>query len=270
MTQKQNTVNLSNNPAGPSVASPADPLGQALSDYLACPSETHILVHSNITEDEKMPVAHFFRDKNSMPEIEQTALAHCHGRTLDIGAGAGSHALLLQQRDIPVTALDISPGAVAVMRQRGVADAQCTDVFDFQGDAYDTLLMLMTGIGVAGTLGGLDRLLAHAKTLLQPGGQILLDSADILYMFEDEEGGVWLDMNGPYHGEVTYRMTYNGQESQPFDWLFISFELLADYAQAAGFGCEMLCTDQSGQYLARLDLPLHRASLHRAPPGVGG
>ncbi len=235
-----------------------DPLGLALTEYLAQPSKAFITVRSSIAEDEKMPVAHFFRAGNSIPEIEQTALGLCHGRTLDIGAGAGSHALLLQNRSIPVTALDISPGAVAVMQRRGVADARCADVFgfmlDFQTEPYDTLLLLMNGIGVAGTLDGLDRFLAHAKTLLRPGGQILLDSSDILYMFEDEEGGVWLDMNGPYHGEVTYQMLYNGQESKAFGWLFIGFELLADHAQTAGFGCELIGMDEGGQYLARLSV----------------
>ena len=236
----------------------ADPLGLALAEYLAQPSEARITVRSSIAEDEKMPVAHFFRDGNSIPGIEQTALGLCHGRTLDIGAGAGSHALLLQDRNIPVTALDISPGAVAVMQRRGVADARCADVFGFmldsQTETYDTLLLLMNGIGVAGTLDGLDRFLAQAKTLLRPGGQVLLDSSDILYMFEDEEGGVWLDMNGPYHGEVTYQMRYNGSEGKPFGWLFIGFELLADHAQTAGFGCELVRMDEGGQYLARLSL----------------
>ncbi len=235
---------------------PTDTLGLALTEYLAQPSEAFITVRSSIAEDEKMPVAHFFRAGNSIPEIEQTALGLCHGRTLDIGAGAGSHALLLQNRNISVTALDISPGAVAVMQRRGVADARCADVFGFVAgtETYDTLLLLMNGIGVAGTLDGLDRFLARAKTLLRPGGQILLDSSDILYMFEDEEGGVWLDMNGPYHGEVTYQMLYNGQESEAFGWLFIGFDLLADHAQTAGFGCELIGMDEGGQYLARLSV----------------
>lgn len=233
-----------------------DPLGLALAQYLARPSKARITVRSSIARNEQMSVAHFFRDENSISQIEQTALDLCQGHTLDIGAGAGSHALLLQTRGITVTALDISPGAVAVMRQRGVADARCADVFGFVPGAqtYDTLLLLMNGIGVAGTLNGLDRFLIHAKTLLRPGGQILLDSSDILYMFEDEEGGVWLDLNGPYHGEVTYQMAYGGREGEPFGWLFIGFDLLADHAQAAGFGCELMGMDEGGQYLARLVL----------------
>ena len=230
----------------------ADPLGAALLDYLAGTTDGHIVVHSDITDDEAMSVVHFFRTGDAFSGLEQTALAQCRGRVLDVGAGAGSHALALQARGLEVTALDVSAGAADVMRRRGVRNVCQSDIMHFKGGKFDTLLMLMNGIGLAGTLDGLAAFLEHAQTLLNPGGQILLDSADILYMYEDEEGGYWIDLNGPYHGEVTYQMCYLNQCGEPFPWLFVSYDLLAEYAAAAGYTCECLFTDENEQFLARL------------------
>ena len=231
-----------------------DPLGEALLDYWRQPNLAAITVHIDISEDEFLSVSHFFRDENSISVLEKTALATCNGRVLDIGAGAGSLSLILQNRGLSVTAVDVSAGAVQVMQQRGLQNIQECNVFDFEGDGYDTLLLLMNGIGLVGTLEGLAGFLEQAKRWLNPGGQILLDSADILYMYEDEEGGYWIDLNGPYYGEVTYQMEYKQRKGEPFSWLFVSYDILSDYAEAAGYACEQLLIDENDQYLARLIL----------------
>ncbi len=231
-----------------------DPLGKALLDYLQQENDQYIIVHSDIAEGETMIVSHFFRTAEQLSELEHVALSYCRGRVLDIGAGAGTHALILQDKGLSVTAVDLSPGAVAVMKQRGVQDVHCLNFMDWKTAGYDTLLLMMNGIGLAGTLEGLEVFLQKAKTLLNPGGQILLDSVDILYMYEDEEGGYWLDLNGAYHGEITYQMEYNEVLGEEFPWLFVSFDILCDYAEAAGFQCDMLLMDAHEQYIARLIL----------------
>ncbi len=231
-----------------------DPLGEALLDYWQQPNLAAITVHIDISEDEFLPVSHFFRDENSISQLEKTALEACRGHVLDIGAGAGSLSLILQNRGLSVTAVDVSVGAVHVQQQRGLLDVKKCNVFDFEGENYDTLLLLMNGIGVTGTLDGLADFLERAKHWLNPGGQILLDSADILYMYEDEEGGYWIDLNGPYYGEVIYQMEYKQKKGDPFSWLFVSYEILSDYAEAAGYACEQLLVDENDQYLARLTL----------------
>jgi SAM-dependent methyltransferase len=232
-----------------------DPLGLALRDYWNGKADARITVHSSLTEEEEyIPAAYLFRDATTLPDLEKIALDHCRGKVLDAGAGAGSHVLLLQERGLPVTALDLSPGAVALMRERGVADARLADLFAFREGGYDTLLLLMNGIGLAGTLAGLDRLLEHAKTLLAPGGQVLCDSTDILYMFQEDDGSVWIDLNGNYYGEVTYQMEYEGVTGTPFGWLFVAPEILADHAEAHGYACEIVASDDDDQYLARLTL----------------
>ncbi|WP_018477424.1 class I SAM-dependent methyltransferase [Pontibacter roseus] len=232
-----------------------DPVGAAIQDFLQGEKQAEIVVESNLTEDDVISVSYLFRSEEEMPELELLALDQCRGNVLDVGAGAGCHTLALQERGLEVTALDISTGAIAAMEQRGVRQMLHGDVFALKGKAsYDTLLLLMNGIGIAGNLEGLERFLEHAKNLLKPGGQLLLESSDILYMFEDEDGSVLLDLNAGYYGEVRYNMRYKDQQTGEFDWLFIDPAILQDYAEDHGYTFELLYEGEYGNYLARLEL----------------
>lgn len=240
----------------PDTAAP-DPLGQALLAYQQGQLSAMLAVHSSVTDEEELPAAYFFRSLWEMPEMERTALDECRGRILDLGAGAGCHALELQQRGFAVKAVDISPGAVQVMQQRGVREIACHDLFDpalAQGQRFDTVLMLMNGVGLTGTLSGLEQFLRHAKTLLNPGGQILATSSDISYLYEDEDGALVFNLNGPYYGEVTYSMQYGTEQGAEFGWIFADPSLLQDCAAAAGYEVEFLEEDEQQQYLVRLSL----------------
>lgn len=233
-----------------------DPMGAAMKDFLAGEKDAQVVVASDLTEDDVIPAHYLFRTEQEMPALELAALAACYGKVLDIGAGAGSHALVLQQQGKDVTAIDVSLGAAEVMQQRGVTKILHQDVMALKNEQFDTLLLLMNGIGITGNLRGLDRFLRHAKTLLRPGGQVLLESSDILYMFEEEDGSVVLDLNAGYYGEVKYNMRYKDQESGWFKWLFIAGAILEDHAKAQGFAFEVLFEGEHGNYLARLSLPL--------------
>jgi SAM-dependent methyltransferase len=231
-----------------------DPMGAAIQGYLQGEKKAKVVVESNLTEDDVIPVAYLFRGEDEMPELELLALEQCRGQVLDVGAGAGCHSLVLQERGVSVTALDISAGAVEAMKQRGVRQVWQESILNLSGHTFDTLLLLMNGIGIAGDLEGLDHFLEHAKQLLKPGGQLLLESSDILYMFEEEDGLVLLDLNSGYYGEVIYNMRYKDQESGQFKWLFIDPAILQDYAEARGYTFEQLYEGEYGNYLARLVL----------------
>lgn len=233
----------------------SDPMGAAMLDFLQGTTDGEVIVESNLAEEDIISVDYLFRTREEMPEWEQLALEECKGTVLDIGAGSGCHSLVLQEQGYQVTALDISEGAVQAMQKQGVEQVILQDVFRLQPvTKYDTLLLLMNGIGIAGTLEGLERLLERCKALLKVGGQVLLESADILYMFEDEDGSVLLDLNAGYYGEVKYNMKYKSHESGWFDWLFIDPAVLEDYAEKHGYTFEILYEGEAGNYLARLIL----------------
>ena len=228
-----------------------DPMGAAIWDFYAASGKNQIIVKTDIAEDEELSPEYLFRDFNEMPELEQAALQKCKGRVLDVGAGAGSHALWLQEKGYSVTALDISPWACQTMGKRGVRDVRHQDVLDLKDEQYDTILLLMNGLGIAGTLEGLENLLKQLKTLLKPGGQILADSADLLYLFTDEDGETWLDLNvDKYYGQVEYRLNYRNIKGLPFNWLFVDKETLTDTAQKNDLQVIDLIEGSNHDYLA--------------------
>jgi SAM-dependent methyltransferase len=232
-----------------------DILGQALLDYHHGKTPASVTVHCSAAEDEPLPAEYFFRTLLQMPDLERQALDECRGRVLDLGAGAGCHSLELQGRGFTVKAVDVSAGAVQVMAERGVRTVARHDLFAPRAASelpYDTILLLMNGLGLTGTLEGLEKFLAHARTLLAPDGQILATSSDVSYLYEDEDGALVFNLNGPYYGEVEYTLSYAGHTGEPFPWLFVDAALLADTAAAVGFTAEFLGEDENEQYLVRL------------------
>ena len=213
-----------------------------------------VIAKSDIADDDPIPMTQFFRKWHEMPTWERIALQACEGKILDIGAGAGSHALMLQALDKEVHAMEISPGAVKVMQRRGVKHIIHADIFSYQGETFDTLLMMMNGIGLVGSLEGLDQFLEKAKNLLKPGGKIILDSSDITYLFTDAEGILHIDNRKRYYGEVSFQMIYGPIRGPRFQWLYIDASLLAEKAQAMGYEMEILTEGPHFEYVAKLRL----------------
>ena len=230
-----------------------DPMGAAIRDYQNKGKASRLRVLSSMFDEDEMPVAHLFRTFNQMPRLEQKALSMAKGRVLDIGAGAGCHTLALQERGLEVKAIDISPLSCEVMKERGVKDVECVNLFNQQLQGkYDTLLLLMNGTGIAGKLNRLSMLLNRLKELLAEGGQILIDSSDLKYIYENEDGSMDIDLNAPYYGEVDYQMQYKNIKGEPFDWLYTDPMLLASISKQCGLNCEIVEEGENYDFLARL------------------
>ncbi|WP_153630682.1 bifunctional 2-polyprenyl-6-hydroxyphenol methylase/3-demethylubiquinol 3-O-methyltransferase UbiG [Prolixibacter sp. SD074] len=230
-----------------------DPVGAAIWDYYTAAGKHLITVKTDIAEDEELSPEYLLRDFSQMPDIEQTALEKSTGHVLDVGAGAGSHALWLQGKGLTVTAVDISPYACQTMEERGVRDVRLLDVMQLKNEQFDTILLLMNGLGIAGTPEGLNLLFKHLKTLLKPGGQILADSADLLYLFTDEAGETWIDLNADkYYGQVEYRLSYLDIKGNPFNWLFIDQETLTVIAQENNLQVIEMIEGSNHNYLTAL------------------
>ncbi|MFX0555258.1 class I SAM-dependent methyltransferase [Maribacter sp. CXY002] len=230
-----------------------DVLGQALLDYQNGKYSEDIKTYSSLDEEDTLPLPYLFRRYEEMPLLEQKALQLCKGSVLDIGCGAGSHSLYLQEKGMNTTCLDQSPGAIQVCKQRGINTTVLIYILDFNGGPFDTLLLLMNGIGIAGELSGLGIFLMKLKSLLKPNGQILIDSSDIIYMFEsDADGGHWIPDEKAYYGEVTFSMEYKNIKSEPFNWLYVDFNTLKRAATYHNLNCELVMEGEHYDYLARL------------------
>ena len=225
-----------------------DVFGLALNDYFLREDNTPILLRNSYDAPEHMSVDIFFREKQEMSEIETKALSLCKGRILDIGAGVGAHALELQKLGKDVTAIEISTVAAGIMQSRGVKKIITGDVFSYQGEKFDTLLLLMNGIGISENIQGLHRFLELAKSMLTPGGQLLFDSSDIKYLYE---GDIPIPVAN-YYGEIKFQYEYKYIRGPWFSWLYVDFKMLTEIANKTGWTTEFIMEDDSDQYLARL------------------
>lgn len=230
-----------------------DPMGSAISDYYKNGRAAHLRVLSSMFEEDEMPIAHLFRSEQEMPQLEKRALTLVRGRVLDVGAGAGCHALALQEHGFEVKAIDVSPLSCDVMKARGIEDVECVNLFDTQLQSkFDTILLLMNGTGIAGKLSRLPLLLNRLKELMAEGAQILIDSSDLKYIYENEDGSMDIDLGGNYYGEVDYQMVYKNVKSDSFDWLYVDPTLLTASCKQCGLKCEIIEEGQHYDYLARI------------------
>lgn len=237
----------------PTLSASHDPLGHAIADYHHTGRSAHLRVHSSMFDTDEIPVALLFRTAAQMPQDELIALGEARGHTLDVGAGSGCHSLELQQRGLQTTAIDISPLAVTTMQERGVNDARLVDFFSpqLQGQ-FHTILMLMNGLGIVGRLHNMPQFFARLEELLAPGGQALVTSSDLRYIFEDEEGEMDWDPTQDYYGQVDYWMQCGTVKGPAFDWLFLDPTSLQRLAQKHGFRAEIIYNGPHYDYLARI------------------
>ncbi len=232
-----------------------DVFGKALLDYQNGISTgslpENIITSTSISDEDELPLAYLFRSFKEMPKLEQKALKLVKGKVLDVGCGSGSHSLYLQDKGIEIKAIDISEGAIEVTKRRGVKHGEVLNVLD-ETETFDTILLLMNGTGLFQELKNVSTYLKHLKSLLNSGGQILIDSSDIKYMYEDEDGGVWQDANNAYYGELDYFLSYKGEKEQPMKWLYLDFNTLQTACTSVELKCELVSEGEHFDYLARL------------------
>ena len=238
------------NPRNEASLSKPDILGTAMLDFINRRSYENIETRTSVAGLDELPVPYLFRTYDEMPKLERKALRMAVGSVLDIGCGSGSQALWLLEKGLEVKAIDISPGAIETCRIRGVKNAEVQDIWKLEGETFDTLLMLMNGMGICGKLEKLPDLLKKLKSLLKPEGQILADSSDLIYMFEDEDSESL--PSDHYYGEVQFETRYKDLRSDPFPWLYVDYHNLALHAKHEGFSCELICQGEHYDYLARL------------------
>jgi len=229
-----------------------DPLGNAVLDFLKGEQKKPLTITSSKFDDDELLVNYLFRTLEQMPEIEQQALILAKGNILDVGAGAGCHSKALQKMGKTVTAIDISPGAVEVMQATGISDARHYDFFEMKNEKFDTILFLMNGAGLAGRVVNLSLFFTKIKELLSYGGQIILDSSDVKYLYENEDGSFEFDLNDNYYGEFDFSFQYGNSKSDTFNWFYIDFDTLSYYAEQSGFKAERIMDDSENGYLARI------------------
>ncbi len=230
-----------------------DPIGRAVYDYHFNSINQPVIVHSDDFDDDQIDTSYLFRTYKLMPALEKKAMSFCKGRILDVGACAGAHSVYLQDKGFDVVSIETSELCCEVLKSRKVQQVICQDIFKFSGQKFDTILLLMNGTGIAGSLDGLDVLLYHLKTLLNPDGQILIDSSDLIFLYEEEDGSALIDISADkYYGELTFQTEYQSWISQPFPWLYVDVNNLGNAVQKNQLKINKIIEGQHYDYLAQI------------------
>lgn len=233
-----------------------DPIGKAIHSYVLNGDTSPIQVESDLMEKDIIPIEYLFRTFEIMPPIEQEALNKCKGKILDVGACAGPHTTWLREKGFDVTAIDTSKGSIEYLNKKysnyknlNISVQELSD----QQEKYDTILLLMNGIGIAGDLNSLPDFLEQLKKLLAKNGKILCDSTDVQYFYEEDDGGMWVDLNTEYYGNFKFNMHYDKVSSDWFKWLYIDPKTFEKAAEETGLSLKILQTEEHS-YLAELTL----------------
>ncbi len=231
------------------------PFGLAILDYYRGGHSATIVTERDDGFQSDLPAQVFFRQARDF-ELEGKAMDLCRGRVLDVGGGSGCHSLYLQDKGFQVTAIDVSPEAVLIMRERGVKDVRQVDIFDLRKEQFDTVIMMGHGIGVVETIAGLRQFLARVRRLIKPGGAVLLTSLDVSQSpdarnIEYQKNNI---ARGHYAGEIGMRFIYRDVTGPWFTWLHIDPETLKAEASKSSWNCEIVRRQDDGNHLARLTL----------------
>ncbi len=229
----------------------SDPIGEAIKAYSKDKKDDPIIIQSDLCEDDEITPSYLFRSFVEMPVLVQKALQLAKGKVLDVGACAGCHSVFLVKQNLSTVAIDVSPGSIAYLQSNGI-EAIESNILDFKEQKFDTILLLMNGLGLAQTLKQLPEFLKHLKSLLSDGGSILCDSTDIKYLYEDEEGAIWMDLNSSYYGEMKFNMVYNQSDTGWFNWLYVDQDTLKDVCENIGLNCNILYEGENSNFLAEI------------------
>ena len=229
-----------------------DLFGKAILDFQSNNSPEDIFTETNISESDEMSVAYLFRNFKEMPKLEQKALQLSKGKILDVGCGAGSHSLYLQEKEFDVTSIDISENAIKTCQLRGLKNAKVQNILSLENEKFDTIILLMNGTGIFETLKETSKYLQKLKSLLTENGQILIDSSDIIYMYDEDEDGSYSVPATNYYGELTFTIHYKNQTEENFPWLYLDYNSLQNACHDNDLQCELILEGKHFDYLARI------------------
>jgi SAM-dependent methyltransferase len=202
------------------------------------------------------PAAHYLAGPQLWEPYDHRAVDRAAGEVLDVGVGGGRIALLLQERGVAVTGLDISPGALRVARARGVRDLVCATVDDHAtGDRrYDTFLMLGNNLGLIEGRERAPGFLAALAALARPGAQIISQGTDPYGTTDPVHLGYheYNRRRGRMGGQLRLRLRYRDLSTNWFDYLVCSTDELGQLV--AGTPWRLVDIDDA-------DAPIYLATL---------
>jgi len=238
-----------------------DAFGFALLDRLDGGSGIHVIERDD-GHKEEMSADVYFLDLDEWEEFhvvtatDRVAVEMVSGRILDVGAGAGRHALVLQQLGHEVVALDVSPGAIEVCRERGVEQTFLGTIHELaetDPEPFDAAILLGHNLALLGSPEASGPFLDSLRSLLKPDGVVVGNTLDV-YRTDDPIHLAFHQANrdrGRLPGQLTLRVTFEDTVGDWFDYLFVAPEELTELVERSGWRIEDM-TEPNPSYLAVL------------------
>jgi SAM-dependent methyltransferase len=205
-----------------------DAYGQAMLDsFLGKHCSALIIERDDGYIDNDFPVAAMLRSSPRFwPQLDRIAMKYARGRILDVGCGAGRHAIYLQKSGKSVMGIDVSPLAIRTSRLRGLKNARVCSIADVSRKlgTFDTILMLGNNFGLFGSPSRAKRLLKRFDDMTRGDARIIAKCIDPY--------ATSLPQHLAYHrlnrsrdrmpGQLRIRVRYKNYASPWFDYLFVS------------------------------------------------
>ena len=176
---------------------------------------------------------------------------------MDVGCGAGRHALYLQDKGHEVVGIDNSPLAIEVCRRRGVKDARLLSIGRVSSKLgrFDTILMFGGNFGLVGNFEKGKRLLRRFAQITSRRGRILASSVDP-YDTDDPMNLEYHKANqrkGRMSGQIRLRVRYKTYKSAWFDWLIVSRDEMREMLEDTGWKLTKTIEITGPRYIAVIE-----------------
>ncbi len=236
----------------------SDAMGNELMDSFKKKDEVFEIVERDDGFIDAAPVKdRYFSNYKDWSAIEKRGIGYARGKILDVGCGAGRHALYLQKKGLDVTGIDTSPLAIQVCKTRGLRKARLlsiNDVEKFGKSSFDSAIMLGHNFGLFQNRKKFKTLLKKFRKILSPKGVIIAETSDPYKTKNSVHVSyhAWNLKRGRMGGQLKLRLRYKKMISPWFDYLFVSQKELRDLLHGTGWKIQKIFGSKEANYIAIL------------------
>lgn len=202
----------------------------------------------------EMDLSLYFKSHKDWPSYEREAISHVRGRVLDIGCGAGRHALYLQKKRHEVIALDLSYKVAKIARDRGCSNVLVMDarLLGFRPNTFDTILLMGNNFGLAGDERGTVKLLRQIYSIGRERAIIVTTCRDpketgnpahLAYHERNRRNGLPI-------GQLRLRFKYRGMIGPWFKLLILTPKEMEDLCNRVSWKVVRIWKGSDGMYSA--------------------
>lgn len=234
-----------------------DAYGRILYDYLNGEQNVEIVEREDgYIDTSRMGPLTYFAEYHVWNNHQQLAIEYVTGRVLDIGCGAGRHALYLQEKGHEVLATDNSPLAIQVCKQRGIKNVKVVPITQLNTKlgTFNTIIMLGHNFGLFANYKRAKWLLKRFAGMTTEDAKIIAETMDP-YRTENPTHLAYHQYNrerGRMSGQLRIRIRYKRYATPWFDYLFVSKSELEDILAGTGWTVERYIDSDKPTYVAIL------------------